>query len=97
MRIEVVYRGPEQYEASMAEQDEPEATVRLRTYASVAEVDAGIRADIERAQAWGRLKLPIPGHGPEGELDPIPEDLRRILAEITRKAEAAGSIHRPRR
>jgi hypothetical protein len=63
----------------------------------VAAADTGIRAGIERLRGWGSIKLPIVAHGPGGERDPIPESLRAVLAEVTRKAEAAGSVHRLRR
>lgn len=94
MKIEVRYRGPGRYETAIAERDDPGATFKLRTHGSVADVDASIRADIERARAWKRVKLPIFVEGPPGSQDEIPQDLRDVLSLITAEAESKGSASR---
>jgi hypothetical protein len=94
MRIEVRYEPPGHYETAIAERDDPGAVFERRTHASVADVDAALRAHIKRAKAWGHLKLPILVEGISGPLERIPEDLRAVLVEITRQAEVAGSFHR---
>ena len=91
MRIEVRCLTFDRYETAIAVEDHPVATFKLRTHYSVADVDATIRDEIERAHAWSSVKLPIVVEGPPGRLDEIPQELRDVVLLITAEADSQGS------
>jgi hypothetical protein len=92
MKIQVRYNAPGEYQTAIAEEDDPGATHKLLTHGSVAELDAAIRAEIDRARAWNRVKLPISVEGPSGSQEDLPQDLRDALSMITAEiAKRSGS------
>jgi|EndMetStandDraft_4_1072995.scaffolds.fasta_scaffold451861_2 hypothetical protein len=93
MRIEVRCLTLGRYETAIAENDLV-ATFKLRTHYSVAEVDAAIRSEIRRANAWSSVSLPIVVEGPAGSPDEIPQELRDVLLLITAEADSKGSSSR---
>jgi len=94
MRIEVRCLTFGRYETAIADADHGVATFKLRTHYSVTDVDATIRSEIKRANAWSSLRLPIVVEGPAGRLDEIPQELRDVLLLITAEADSKGSCWR---
>jgi hypothetical protein len=93
MRIEVRCLTLGRYETAIAIDDHA-ATFKLRTHYGVAEVDATIRSEIKRADAWASVRLPIVVEGPEGRIDDVPQELRDVLLLITAEADSKGSSWR---
>ena len=82
MRIEVRCLTFGRYETAIADEDHGVATFKLRTHYSVTDVDATIRSEIKRANAWSSLRLPIVVEGAGGAIGRDPSGTpRRSLAD----------------